>query len=310
MSVFDSIKHGFDKAGDSINHAAGVAGEQFKTAGERIAAEAKHDLKTVEKAAMSVFDDVKKELEKIGSGIKSDFEKIGSGIKHDLTVGFDEAKKQVGQIPAEVATQAVAARNALAKVSADLKADLAKAGAAIKGELGKDVAISRNRLAKAWEHLDDEGHEALYKLQTVPDLALHELEDAVSTVVSQTVEGFLKVWPVILSTFETVVPDETTINVCGVDCYINQVDAKIDKIREWVAHKPDFRKRDTIFDLIKLLTPHRVGFLQEGQLVAVFITASEAKASLGLYWDVGDEKLDKLNQLITKFKKMLRDFGT
>ena len=309
MSVFDSIKHGFEKAGDSINHAAGEAGAKFATAGERIADEAKHDIKSVEKAAMSVFDDIKKELSKVGNAIKSDFQKVGDAIHHTLGVAFDEAKKQVDQIPAEVATQAAAARGALLKISGELKADLAKAGAAIKGELTKDVRIARNKATKAWEHLDDEGHEALYKLQTVPGLALEELEKAVETVVSQTVNGFLKTWPVILGTFETLVPDETTINVCGIDCYINQIDKKIDKIRDWVAHKPNFGKRDTIFDLIKLITPHRLGFLQEGQLVAVFVTASEAKASLGLYWDVGDEKLDKLNSLITKFKKMLRDFG-
>ena len=139
MSVFDSIKHGFEKAGDSINHAAGEAGAKFATAGERIADEAKHDIKSVEKAAMSVFDDIKKELSKVGNAIKSDFQKVGDAIHHTLGVAFDEAKKQVDQIPAEVATQAAAARGALLKISGELKADLAKAGAAIKGELTKDA---------------------------------------------------------------------------------------------------------------------------------------------------------------------------
>ena len=40
MSIFDSIKHGFEKAGNDIKHTAEKAGDDFKEAGETIAHEA------------------------------------------------------------------------------------------------------------------------------------------------------------------------------------------------------------------------------------------------------------------------------
>ena len=159
MSVFSKMKHGlehaggtikggFDKAGDGIRHVADKAGDDFATAAERIAAEAKKDLAAVEKEAMSVLDDIKHELSKVADGIKDGFEKVGDEIKadfektadtitHGLEEAFNEATGAVKQIPQDVASEAVKARNALDGVSKELLADLSKAGEAIKEEAEK-----------------------------------------------------------------------------------------------------------------------------------------------------------------------------
>ena len=127
VSVFDSIRHGLEKAGDAIEHTAEKAGDDLATAAERIAAEAKKDLDYVEKEAMTVLDDIKKDLSKVGAGIKADFEKAGAEIKSGIEDAYDEARGAVEQIPKDVAEEAVRARNALDGVADDLKKDLEKA---------------------------------------------------------------------------------------------------------------------------------------------------------------------------------------
>ena len=135
MSVFDKIRHGFEKAGDAIEHTAEKAGDDLATAAERIAAEAKKDLDYVEKEAMTVLDDIKKDLSKVGNGIKADFVKAGDEIKSGIEDAYDEARGAVEQIPKDVAEEAVRARNALEGVADELKKDLSKTGDEIKKDL-------------------------------------------------------------------------------------------------------------------------------------------------------------------------------
>ena len=128
MSVFDSIKHGFEKAGNAIKHTAEKAGDDFKKAGEAIAHEAEKDWDKVEKLAMSIFDTIKHKLESVGDEIKHDFEKAGEAIKGEAEHIFDEAKAAVEQIPKDVAEEAVKAKHALDGVAADAKKDIQIAG--------------------------------------------------------------------------------------------------------------------------------------------------------------------------------------
>ena len=128
MSVFDTIKHGFEKAGDDIKHTAEKAGDDFKKAGDTIAHEAGKDFDKVENAAMSVFDDIKHKLESVGDDIKNDFEKAGEAIKGEAEHVFAEAKAAVQQIPQDVAEEAVKAKHALDGVTADAKKDIDIAG--------------------------------------------------------------------------------------------------------------------------------------------------------------------------------------
>ena len=154
VSVFDKIKHGFEKAGDAIEHTAEKAGDDLATAAERIAAEAKKDLDYVEKEAMTVLDDIKKDLSKVGNGIKADFVKAGDEIKSGIEDAYDEARGAVEQIPKDVAEEAVRARNALEGVADDLKKDLVEAGKKTEqgiADLGDKIIAEADKIEEAIE---------------------------------------------------------------------------------------------------------------------------------------------------------------
>ena len=164
MSIFDKAKHalqhagnsikdGAEDAGNAIKHSAEDAGDKFAGAAERIAKEAKQDLNKVEHIAMSVLDDIKHELEKVADDIKSDLEKAGDdilnkaeatikGLEDGVEKGFEEAKKAVDQIPEDVASEAVKARNAIEAVGDDVKKDLEQFGEDFKKgitEIGEGI---------------------------------------------------------------------------------------------------------------------------------------------------------------------------
>ena len=163
MSIFDTIKHGLEKAGHDIVDGAEKAGRSLETAGERIAKEAKHDFEKVEHIAMGIFDDIKGELEKIGNGIKSDFEKLGDDIKKGVEQAYNEATAAVEQIPKDVASEAVKARAALEDVLHDLRADLTKAGDEIKSGLEVFYTGLKQGLEEAITDLEEGLSEAVLR---------------------------------------------------------------------------------------------------------------------------------------------------